>query len=117
MIFKFETVLRNLRKLHAHTLKAKNTEIWKNFATICSFFLKILFIHDSHRERERQRHRQRKKQAPSGEPDVRFNPRTPDHNAQPLSHPCVPKKMLLYNLKLLKLHSPIREKGYQGILG
>ena len=27
-------------------------------------FLKILFIHERHRERERQRHRQREKQAP-----------------------------------------------------
>ena len=39
-----------------------------NFSCYFSFFLKFLFIYDSHtereRERERQRHRQREKQAP-----------------------------------------------------
>ena len=38
----------------------------------CGYFL---FIHERHRER--QRHRQRDKQAPYGEPDAGFNPRTP----------------------------------------
>ena len=38
-------------------------------------FLKKLFIHERHRERHR--HRQREKQAPHGEPDVEFDPRTP----------------------------------------
>ena len=36
-----------------------------------------LFIHERHREEERQRHRQREKQAPSKEPDVGLDPRTP----------------------------------------
>ena len=44
----------------------------------CSFFFKILFIHDRHRERERererQRHTQREKQAPCREPDVGLDP-------------------------------------------
>ena len=35
--------------------------------TLIFFFLKILFIHNRHRER--QRHRQRETQAPCGEPD------------------------------------------------
>ena len=49
------------------------------------------------RDREKQRHRQREKQAPSGEPDVGLNPRTPGScpepkvGAQPLSHPGVPE--------------------------
>ena len=49
------------------------------------------------RDRERQRHRQREKQAPSGEPDVGLNPRTPgscpepNADAQPLSQPGISK--------------------------
>ena len=49
------------------------------------------------RERERQRHRQKEKQAPSREPDVGLDPRTPGSqpepkaDAQPLSHPGAPK--------------------------
>ena len=48
-------------------------------------------------QRERQRHRQREKQAPCREPHVGLNPRTPGSgpeskaDAQPLSHPGVPK--------------------------
>ena len=67
---------------------------------IVFFFLKILFIHDRHRERERererQRHRQREKQAPCREPDVGLNPGTPGSclgpkvGAKPLSHPGIP---------------------------
>ena len=46
------------------------------------FFLRFyLFIHERQtereRERERQRHKQREKKAPSREPDVGLNPRTP----------------------------------------
>ena len=47
-------------------------------------------------ERERQRRRLREKQAPSGEPDVGLDPRTPGSRpepkayAQPLSHPGAP---------------------------
>ena len=59
----------------------------------CGFFIKILFIHERHTER--QRHRQREKQAPCKEPDAGLNPRTPgsrpgpEADAQPLSHPVV----------------------------
>ena len=55
-------------------------------------FLKILFIHERHRENERQRHRQREKQAPFWKPDVGFDLRTPrllsepKADAQPPSH-------------------------------
>ena len=55
-----------------------------------------LFTHERHTERERQRQRQREK-LPHGEPDVRLDPRTPGSHAepkadaQPLSHPGVPK--------------------------
>ena len=47
-------------------------------------------------ERERQRHKQREKQAPSREPHVGLDPRTPGSrpepkaDAQPLSHPSAP---------------------------
>ena len=44
---------------------------------LTDFFFKILFIHDTHRERERQRCRQRKKQAPCREPDVGLDPGSP----------------------------------------
>ena len=60
------------------------------------YFLKILFIHERHREKERQRHRQRKKQAPCREPDVGLDPGSPGSHpgpkadAKPLSHPDVP---------------------------
>ena len=60
-----------------------------------STFLKILFIHERHRER--QRDRQREKQAPGRESDAGLNPRTPGSHpeakadAQLLSHPGVPK--------------------------
>ena len=41
------------------------------------YFLKILFIHERHREKERPRHRQREKQAPWREPDVGLDPASP----------------------------------------
>ena len=53
-----------------------------------------LFVRDT--ERERQRHRQREKQAPSREPHVGLNPRTPGScpglkaGAKPQSHPGIP---------------------------
>ena len=56
-------------------------------------------------ERERQRHKRREKQAPCREPNVGLDPRTPGSHpepkadAQPLSHPGVPK------IKFLKLRS------------
>ena len=37
--------------------------------------LKILLIHERHRDR--QRHRQKEKQVPHGEPDVGLDPRSP----------------------------------------
>ena len=49
------------------------------------------------RDTERQRYRQREKEVPCREPDVGLNPRTPRScpepktDAQPLSHPGVPK--------------------------
>ena len=63
---------------------------------IIIFFLKILFIHERHREKERQRHRQREKQALCREPDVALDPWTPESRpkpkagAKPLSHPGIP---------------------------
>ena len=57
------------------------------------FFLKILFIHEGHRER--QRHRQREK-VPYREPAAELNPRTlgsqpePKADVQPLSPPSAP---------------------------
>ena len=49
------------------------------------------------RERERQRHRQKEKQVPCREPNVGLDPGTPGSrpgpkaDAQPLSHPGVPR--------------------------
>ena len=60
------------------------------------FFLKILFIHERHTQRERQRHRQREKQAPCKEPDTGLDSRIPGSHpglkagAKPLSHPGIP---------------------------
>ena len=54
-------------------------------------------------ERERQRHRQMEKQAPSREPDVGLNPRTPGSRpepkagAKPLSHPGIPPRNTFLN--------------------
>ena len=58
-------------------------------------FLKILFIHERHREKGR--HRQMEKQAPHRKPDVGLNPRTPEPKAgaQLLSHPGAPKQDIL----------------------
>ena len=56
------------------------------------------FIYSWETQWEKQRHRQREMQAPSGEPDVGINPRTlgswpePNVDAQPLSHPGVPRR-------------------------
>ena len=49
----------------------------------------------------RERHRQREKQAPCREPDAGLDPRTPGSHpepkadAQPLSHPGVPRTAIL----------------------
>ena len=54
-----------------------------------------LFIHERHRKK--QRPRQREKQTPHGEPNVGLDPGTrgspsePKADAQPLSHPGVPR--------------------------
>ena len=56
-------------------------------------------MRDTHRER--QRHRQREKQAPSREPDVGLDPRTPGAcsglkaGAKLLNHPDVPSFVFL----------------------
>ena len=56
------------------------------------------------REREAQRHRQREKQTPLREPDARLDPRTPGSHlkskadAQPLSHPGIPRKYFIIHL-------------------
>ena len=42
-----------------------------------TYFFKILFILERHRERKRQRHRQREEQALGREPDVGLDPGTP----------------------------------------
>ena len=47
------------------------------FFIFLKFFLKILFIHERHTQRERQRHRQREKQAPFREPDLGLDPWSP----------------------------------------
>ena len=39
------------------------------------FFLRILFIHETHTHTQRHRHSQREKQAPCREPDVELDPR------------------------------------------
>ena len=59
--------------------------------------LKQLFNKTFKTQRERHRHRQREKQVPCREPNVELDPRTPGScpepktDAQPLSHPDVPK--------------------------
>ena len=56
-------------------------------------------MRDRERERERQRHRQREKQAPSREPNVGLDSRTPEScpgpkaGTQLLSNPGVPKSI------------------------
>ena len=58
-----------------------------------------------HTERKRQRHRQREKQAPYKEPNIGLDLRTPGSSPelkadpQPLSHPGVPIKGILYKLQ------------------
>ena len=59
-------------------------------------------------ERERQRHRQREKQVSCREPDVGLDPGTPGScpepkaDAQPPSHPHVPKYFFLSKIKTPK---------------
>ena len=63
---------------------------------VSQFFLKILFIYSSEKQRERQRHRQREKQVLCREPDVRLDPRSPGSRpelktGQLQSHPGAPQ--------------------------
>ena len=72
----------------------ENTDVACLGIWVCFFFLKILFIHET--EKERQRHRQKEKQAPCREPDVGLDPGTPEScpgpkaGTQLLSHPGIP---------------------------
>ena len=52
------------------------------------------------RDTARHRHSQKEKQAPCGERDVELDPRTPEPkaDAQPLSHPGIPRMRVL-NIK------------------
>ena len=75
-----------------------NPKYFFELSILFYYFLKILFIHERHRER--QRHRQRKeKQAPCRETDVGLDSRTPGScpglkaGAQPLSHPGIPDQI------------------------
>ena len=73
-------------------------------------FLKVLFIHERHtqreRERERQRHRQREKQAPFRESDMGLDPGSPGPcpgqkaGTKLLSHPGIPSLTDLFHLVL-----------------
>ena len=73
----------------------------KDKVVLLYFFFKRFYLLIHERHRERQRPRQKEKQAPCGEPDVGLDPRTPGSHpelkadAQPLSHPGVPKMVLL----------------------
>ena len=64
---------------------------------------------------QRERHRQKEKQAPHGEPNSGFNPKTlgshpePKADAQPLSHPGV--LGILNNQKIFLLPANIEEQG------
>ena len=64
-------------------------------------FLKKIYLFMRNTERERQRHGQREKQAPCREHNAALHPRTlgswrePKVDAQPLSHPGIPKSYSL----------------------
>ena len=71
-------------------------------------------------ERERQRHRQREKQAPREKPDVGLDPRTwgpcpkPKVDAQPLSHPGIPKKGFSSLIHFAVSTRPARGRDQEG---
>ena len=75
------------------------------------FFLKILFIHESHRER--QRHRQKEKEAPCREPDVGLDLGTPGSCPKPkadiqlLIHPGIPRNYCYPNSHITTSKTPI----------
>ena len=66
------------------------------------FFFKIFFIHERHREADT---RQREKHASWREPDGGLDPSTPGSqpepkaDAQPLSHPSIPRREILKGLR------------------
>ena len=67
------------------------------------FFKDLIYLFMRDTEREKQRHRQREKQAPCREPDGGLDPRSHPGlkaDAQPLSHPGVP-----------------RPRGFNGLVG
>ena len=76
-------------------IKIENESFYVYCSTIFKKYFICLFMRDA--EREGQRHRPREKQAPCGKPDVGLDPRTlgshpePKVDAQPLSHPGIPK--------------------------
>ena len=64
-----------------------------------SFFNRFyLFIHERHTEKEAQRDRQREKQGPTAglDPRTQGSYSEPKAAAQPLSHPGVPLKNLIF---------------------
>ena len=77
----------------------KFDSLW--FVPRLSIFLKKVFIYSWETQEERQRYRQREKQVPCREPDAGLNPRTPGSwpkpkaDAQPLSHPRVPRLSII----------------------
>ena len=58
-----------MQKIQVLLMGSVMMTLWVSF-----FFLKILFIHERHTQREKQRHRQREKQAPRREPDTGLDP-------------------------------------------
>ena len=77
------------------------------------FFVKFLFIHDSHRERERDAETQAEGEAGSmhREPEVGFDPGSPGSRpgpkagAKPLRHPGIPGGVFLfYIVKVCQYH-------------
>ena len=66
---------------------------------------------------ERQTHRQREEQSPHREPNAGLHPRTPGSllepkaDAQPLSHPSVPRKVSLWGCHLSRNLADMREEA------
>ena len=84
----------------ARLLRERLTEPYSEAAILSFIFLKILFIHEIHTER--QRHGQREKQAPCRNPMWDLTPRTPGSRpgpkagTKPLRHPGIPKDFYLF---------------------
>ena len=91
------------------------------------FFLKILFIYSWETLRKRHRDIGRRRSSPSGEPDVRLNPRTPGswpepkRDAQPLRHPGAleyfPSKVVSAHLSLFVMVQRFRLGGWTRCFG